>query len=307
MCSKQHTNNSKEHTSNHKRHVNSNKQHWKDKLHNNILWILFLSILLLSIGDFVLLPLFPEIEESHAFLFTFNEYFYFIGTWISVMAAILMVRRNRYILGAIGSKAQGNTIPFLLAGFAAGFILNGFSALVAGLHGDYHLDFVKFEFLPALALFFSVFVQSSAEEVLCRGFTYQRLLKSTNKPAIAIGINALFFAAIHLFNDGITPLAFYDLLITGVFFSLVVYYFDSLWMAMGIHTTWNYTQSIVLGLPNSGSSFPYSIFQLDTGHVSSSFAYDVGFGLEGTILSAGVMTACSIGLYLWKRKEKPLL
>lgn len=279
---------------------------WKEKLHNNIIWILVLSFVLLNIGDFLLIPILPEISKKHAFLFTFSEYFTFIATWIPVMIAVIAFKRNRFILDSIGPKSKGNTISLLLAGFLLGFVLNGFSALVATLHGDIHLNFVKFEILPVLALFFAVFVQSSAEEVLCRGFTYQRIVKSTGKPGIAVFLNALFFAAIHLFNDGVTPLAFYDLLITGVFFSMVVFYFDSLWMAMGIHTAWNFTQSILLGLPNSGSSFPYSVFRLDGSHASSSFAYNTGFGLEGTILSSAVMTGCCIALYLWKRKEKPM-
>ena len=97
------------------------------------------------------------------------------------MIAVIAFKRNRFILDSIGPKSKENTIPLLLAGFLLGFVLNGFSALVATLHGDIHLNFVKFEILPVLALFFAVFVQSSAEEVLCRGFTYQRIVKSTGK------------------------------------------------------------------------------------------------------------------------------
>ena len=107
-------------------------------------------------------------------------------------------------------------------------------------------------------------------------------------------------AAVHLLNDGMSVLAFYDLLITGIFFSLIVYYFDSLWMAMGIHTTWNFTQSILLGLPNSGTSFPYSVFVLENSVSQPSFAYNTEFGLEGTILSSIIMTVCCIGLFYWK-------
>ncbi|MGT2768277.1 CPBP family intramembrane glutamic endopeptidase [Streptococcus ictaluri] len=171
-------------------------------------------------------------------------------------------------------------------------------------HGDIHLTFKSFELLPLIGLFLAVFIQSSAEEVFCRGFLYQKLLQADARPIFAIVINALFFAGLHLFNDGVSFLAFYDLAVTGLFFSLVVYYFDSLWMAMGLHAMWNFTQSILLGLPNSGESFPYSVFQLDISRVHDSFAYNVAFGLEGTILSSLVMTFACLIIYFWKRKDK---
>ena len=171
------------------------------------------------------------------------------------------------------------------------------------INGDFTLRFSQFEIFRAFGLFFAVFVQSSAEELLCRGFMYQRLLKSTNSPAFAIIFNSLFFAALHLFNNGMSILPFYCILIFGVFASMLVYYFDSLWMVMGLHAMWNFTQSILLGLPNSGNNVPYSIFKIGSS-VKGSFAYNPIFGLEGTIFSCVLMTACCVALYLWKSKKK---
>ena len=175
-------------------------------------------------------------------------------------------------------------------------------ALIAMINGDFTLRFSQFEISPAIGLLFAVFVQSSAEELLCRGFMYQRLLKSTNSPAFAIIFNSLFFAALHLFNNGMSILPFYCILIFGVFASMLVYYFDSLWMVMGLHAMWNFTQSILFGLPNSGINVPYSIFKIG-GSVKGSFAYNPTFGLEGTILSSVLMTICCVALYLWKSKK----
>mgnify|MGYP000857806425 FL=1 len=84
---------------------------------------------------------------------------------------------------------------------------------------------------------------------------------------------------------------------------MLVYYFDSLWMAMGVHAMWNFTQSILLGLPNSGIKFPYSVFKMGE-TVKGSFAYNKVFGLEGTVLSCVLMTACCVLLYIWKSKSK---
>ncbi|MGT2932938.1 CPBP family intramembrane glutamic endopeptidase [Streptococcus catagoni] len=279
------------------------KKQWRD----NIIWIIIAGSLVMFGGDLLAMFVIPEVHESQSYLFTLMAYMEFLPTWVSVLIAIFCFEKNRYMKDTIMMNSKGNTLSFLLFGFLLGFLLNGLCALIAGLHGDIQLKFLSFDFLPVLGLFIAVFVQSSAEEVLCRGFIYQRLLHANEKPIWAVLLNSLFFAVIHLANDGISFLAFYDLLMTGIFFSLVVYYFDSLWMAMAIHTSWNFTQSILLGLPNSGESFPYSIFQLNANNTHASFAYNTAFGLEGTILSAVLMTISCIVLYVWKNKEKKLL
>ena len=75
----------------------------------------------------------------------------------------------------------------------------------------------------------------------------------------------------------------------GIIFSLIVYYYNSLWAAMCFHTLWNYTQNIIFGLPNSGAVSEYSIFKLEAASATSGFFYDVGFGVEGSIGSTLVL------------------
>ena len=75
----------------------------------------------------------------------------------------------------------------------------------------------------------------------------------------------------------------------GIIFSLIVYYYNSLWAAMCFHTLWNYTQNIIFGLPNSGAVSEYSIFKLEAASATSGFFYDVGFGVEGRIGSTLVL------------------
>lgn len=70
-----------------------------------------------------------------------------------------------------------------------------------------------------------------------------------------------------------------------------------------IHTAWNFTQNIIFGLPNSGNVVPYSIFKLDAGSAVKNFAYDPGFGIEGTALSCVVQAAVVIIIFLWGRKH----
>ena len=275
----------------------------ENRCYNSIIWILAAAVVLMLLGDVVGELLLPQPGVEHPYVHTLMAYVCFAPMWGMVIFAVAAFPRNRAIASAFLRQRRGNTPALLGAGLLAGGLLNLLCASAAILRGDIALEFKQFELFPVLGLFAAVWIQSSAEEALCRGFLYQRLLNATEKPYLAVFLNAAFFAAIHLFNEGMNPLAFYDLLITGVFFSLIVFYFDSLWMAMGIHTTWNFTQSILLGLPNSGASFPYSVFGLDGGITHSSFAYHTAFGLEGTILSAAIMTLCCVVLYAWKNRQ----
>ena len=77
---------------------------------------------------------------------------------------------------------------------------------------------------------------------------------------------------------------------------------------MAVHCSWNFTQNVLLGLPNSGIESKYSVFKLVDGSAHNSFAYDVSFGVEGTIAAvAVVMLACAIVWFAGrKRKERDL-
>lgn len=281
------------------------------KWYDNVLWICIISYAIIYITQNVGGWITPKLVrflftsgllKANEYTYTFLMYILFIYIWIVVFFVIFIFKNNHYIIDKITTKTKGNNISYLFWGLLLGFVLNVFCALIAMLNGDFTLRFSQFEISPAIGLLFAVFVQSSAEELLCRGFMYQRLLKSTNSPAFAIIFNSLFFAALHLFNNGMSILPFYCILIFGVFASMLVYYFDSLWMVMGLHAMWNFTQSILFGLPNSGINVPYSIFKIG-GSVKGSFAYNPTFGLEGTILSSVLMTACCVALYLWKSKK----
>ena len=227
---------------------------------------------------------------------TAGLYFSFIGIWF-VLFLNGLIKKNRPLFKAYGTGCKGNNALNLLIGYLIGIGMNGAAILMAWLHGDIRMYFDKFELIPFVILFIAVFVQSAAEEMVCRGFIYQRVLRTyRNKFWLAVLINSVFFGLIHLGNDGISALAVVDLVVTGLLFSALVYYFDSLWMAMAAHAGWNFTQSILAGLPNSGNVVPYSVFKLDAATARDSFFYNVAFGVEGTIPAIAIQAVVLIAL-----------
>lgn len=232
---------------------------------------------------------------------TGQMYAVFIGIWIVALLWFLLPK-NRPIYKAISTKVKGNNILMLLVGTVIGFALNGLCILAAYLHQDIKLYFDSFRPISFIVIFLLVFIQSSAEELVCRGFLYQRLLRRYKKPAIAIIGNAVLFGALHLGNNGVTVLAILNIILFGILASLIVYYMDSLWCAMAVHAAWNFTQNILFGLPNSGNVVPYSVFKLDASTALDSFAYNVGFGVEGTVVAVIVQVLACLAIWFWGTK-----
>ena len=202
---------------------------------------------------------------------TAGLYFSFAGIWL-VLFLNALIKKNRPLFKAYGTGCKGNNAVNLLIGYLIGIGMNGAAILMAWMHGDIRMYFDKFELVPFIILFIAVFVQSAAEEMICRGFIYQRVL------------------------HGISAMAVVDLVVTGLLFSAMVYYFDSLWMAMAAHAGWNFTQSILAGLPNSGNVVPYSVFKLDAAAARDSFFYNVAFGVEGTVPAIAIQAVVLVAL-----------
>lgn len=247
-----------------------------------------------------------------------QAYSIFISIWIAVFLVVGIFKSNRPMFHAVkycspnvrggadsaaGRKGNpaGNNIRGLLIGLALGFGCNGFCILMSVLFGDIHLEFSGFKLIPFLAFFVCVFIQSAAEELTDRWYLYQKLRRRYKAPWIAIIVNSLVFLAMHLVNPGISVLALIQLFVTGVIFSLFVYYYNGLWIAAAFHAAWNFTQSILFGLPNSGIVSAYSVFRLDAASASNGLFYNVNFGVEGSLGAVVILILLALVLILTNR------
>ena len=174
----------------------------KGLLRDNLIWIYFLGIGLLFAGQVIssFIDPFPLPNYfNNNFKFTFNIYANFWGIWIAfILFCIIFKKKNKVILNSIKYNRTCNNFKMLILGFLTGFVLNGFCATVAILHGDIKLTFYKFEIVNLILLFIVVFIQSSSEELIFRGFIYQRLKNRYKNTEFAIIINSILFALLHL-------------------------------------------------------------------------------------------------------------
>lgn len=283
---------------------NTEKKKRKFSLLDNLIVIPIIGYLLIVLGQIlggvlvgILVGLLPGVFSTDAGI-TSQLYLGFLGIWILTLLVFALIPRNRPMLKALGTKTKGNTPKMFAVGLGIGLGMNLLCALIAMINGDIALTFHAFRPVSFLLLFFAVLIQSAAEELICRVFIYQRLVRRYGKPLMAAVVNAAFFAMIHLSNPGVTGMAIANIFIYGLLFSAMVVYMDSPWAAMAAHAGWNFCQNILLGLPNSGMVLPYSVFKLDAAAAADSFAYSVSFGLEGTITACVTLFAVT-GVIVW--------
>ena len=244
-------------------------------------------------------------EDGVVFLL---QYFDFIGIWILFMLVIAVFKGNWPMWKAYFYNGHGNNFKAVLAGILLGFGTNGFCILMSVIMGDIKLSFNEFRPLVFLIFLLCVWIQSGAEEIVDRCYLYQKLRRRYRWPVIAVLGNSLVFMALHMSNPGVTAWGLGQVFLIGVLFSLIIYYWDSLWTVIWAHTAWNFSQSIVFGLPNSGIVSKYSVFKLEAASARDGLFYSTSFGVEGSkganaIIGGLIVIVLLYGL-ITKRGEK---
>jgi hypothetical protein len=239
-------------------------------------------------------------ENLNAFL---NNYLCFFGIWVIFLLVMLIYKPNRPMFRMLLPNKNGNNLKGFLAGTLLGFCSNGFCILMSVILGDIKLYYYGIDPVIIIAFMIAVFIQSGAEELGGRLYLYSKLRRRYKHAAVAIFVNAAVFGFMHKGNPGFTLLSGFQIFFCGLIFTLLVYYYDSLWAAMSFHATWNFTQNLIFGLPNSGIVSSYSIFKLDAASAENGLFYDVNFGVEGSIGGTLLLFALCVTIFLINRNK----
>ena len=148
--------------------------------------------------------------------------------------------------------------------------------------------------------------QSANEEGLYRGYSFVQLSRALSFWAAA-AILSLWFGWAHAGQEGATPVS---LAAAGLWGLVLAYSFlrtGSLWFALGFHAAWNFTQSFVFGLNNSGGRTPLSLM---TSHLQGPPLLTGGAaGPEGSLLGllaiAALAAVVHFGLPRRLREPRP--
>jgi len=140
-------------------------------------------------------------------------------------------------------------------------------------------------------LFLILLIAATNEELIFRGYPFQKLVESLGPPG-AVAVSSAFFGLAHLENSHHTWISTLNTMLVGIPLSLAYLRTRSLWMPVGMHFTWNYVQGFVFGLPVSGYTFSTSLLNA---HVHGA-AWLTGseYGPEGGLLSTVVVVGAGI-------------
>ena len=216
---------------------------------------------------------------------------------------VFLTKRETLRVFREGGFAKGLRATGL--GLLVGLGANGVAALLAGLTGTVRFSFNGFSGYLLWILPLSFF-QCTAEEVLLRGYVPKYMEGRHDKSAIAFVSGALFIFH-HTSNMevfGFNAIFCLNVFLCGVLLCLLVWVSGNFWTACGFHFGWNYMQSYLLGLPNSGWSSPFGLLRGVA--EQDNFFYNTVYGSEGCLLTT-VLYAAMIGiltLILVRRNEK---
>lgn len=146
----------------------------------------------------------------------------------------------------------------------------------------------------AIALFEEFFFRGYLQYTLSRGFAglYRSILKTTsNSRALGFWTAAVLvsfgFGLVHGSNPGESPLGLICAGLASLVFCLSLWRTGSLWWAIGLHATWDWAQSFLYGVADSGATFRYHL--LATHPVGRPILSGGATGPEGSICALPIL------------------
>ena len=178
-------------------------------------------------------------------------------------------------------------------GLVAGVGVFTLIVIIAAALGIYHLtgEGDTKDLLPQLIL--SAIFPAISEEMIFRGILF-RWIEEFGGSWAALFLTSAFFGASHLANPNASWVAAVGIAFeAGVMLGAAYMLTRSLWLAMGIHAAWNFTQGEVYDIPVSGMP----VQGLLTARLSGPpLLTGNGFGLEASLIT--IIVATIFGLWL---------
>jgi len=206
------------------------------------------------------------------------------GALFALVAAVVACNAYKLYARFVARRAADELAPRhadgALYGLALGALLIGIVVAALALASVATFDaggaFARAG-LPGVAILAGTF-----EELVARGVVL-RNLENVFGSFAAIALSALLFASLHIGNPGATPLSIAALGIEGgVMLGAVYVATRSLWWTAGIHAAWNFTQTGLFGIADSGHS---GQGLLRTELVGPDWLTGAAFGIEASLVS----------------------
>jgi uncharacterized protein len=192
--------------------------------------------------------------------------------------------------------APATLLPQTLFGLAIGIAIFTTVIGLLALTGTYHYQGATF--VPGFLTAFAVTaVGAVREELLFRGFLF-RVVQSIGGTWAGVALSAIVFGALHLLNAHATLASALAIAIeAGILLAVAYTASRRLWLPIGIHIGWNFTEGTIFGVPVSGHPVLPSFFH---GALSGSTLSTGGsFGIEASLLAIVVCCVASAAIVVY--------
>jgi membrane protease YdiL (CAAX protease family) len=137
----------------------------------------------------------------------------------------------------------------------------------------------------------SALVAAVVEEILFRGIVF-RIIEESLGTWIALAISAAIFGALHAFNPGASVISSVAIALeAGVLLAAAYVYTRRLWMVIGLHAAWNFSEGGVFGASVSGHA---ANGLLSTRLHGPDLLTGAGFGPEASVVAVLVCLGAAV-------------
>ena len=210
-------------------------------------------------------------------------------------------------LSFVGLGREPGWLSQLGGGFLLGLAMIGAVVLLEWATG--HLRVVPTGVSAAtgaarLLLFSVVFLIGALhEELLARGYPFQRLLEVLGTPA-AILVQGAIFAALHYHNPQASLMGSINTMLVGILLALAYLRTGRLWLPIGLHWGWNFFEAAF--------GFPVSGIRIEGGPMLAKVSgpelfHGGGYGPEASLPACLVISAVTVALALRGRGSREVV
>lgn len=247
------------------------------------------------------------LDDFFTFLYQKDLFFLLIiySTALTLILAYIFAReilkRSNLSLGLVDDKKISNYGKGILLGVGLLTLI----VLILKLTGLAEISKNPAGFDTKLFLLFipAWLIQGFEEEFLLRAILMNQMA-AKGKISLAMIANSLIFSIFHLGNAGFSLMAFINIFLMGLVFSLIFYISDSLYVVGAAHSFWNMTMANIYGITVSGNKSAGATY-FTTSLKGPDLISGGGFGVEGSIVTT-IVLAILIVILIRKIKQRDL-
>lgn len=185
----------------------------------------------------ILIPIVLMYLFNSLFPFGFLVSTIFFCLLLTIISLLIQSSRAGSNFNFFGLQFDRFTIPDIIKGLLL-VLLTNISFIIIGLIFGYsynfHDNFYNYDYSTLAFYTLFIFVMAFNEEIVFRGVLFQSLRERFGD-VFSIIVMSIFFSVVHLNNPNISTLAAVNIVLAGVFLSILYITTESLWLPISFH------------------------------------------------------------------------